>query len=166
MHNAHDSETPAGVSAFLPDEAATLAAGAALAGALAPGLRIFLGGDLGSGKTTLVRGMLRGLGFRGKVKSPTFTLVEVYTVSNLDLYHFDLYRFNDPSEWEEAGFREYFNPASVCIVEWPEKAGGLLPSPDLEIQLALHESGRWLRAAARTPEGRPCLAALKTATGG
>jgi tRNA threonylcarbamoyladenosine biosynthesis protein TsaE len=161
MHNAHDSKTPAGDSVFLPDESATLAAGAALARSLAAGMRIYLSGDLGTGKTTLVRGMLRGLGFRGKVKSPTFTLVEVYAISSLDLYHFDLYRFNEPSEWEDAGFREYFSPASVCLVEWPEKAGGLLPPPDLEIHLSLRESGRLLQSAARTPQGRRCLAALK-----
>ena len=128
-------------------------------------MRIYLDGDLGAGKTTLARGVLRGLGFEGKVRSPSFTLVELYAMSSLDLYHFDFYRFNDPVEWEEAGFREYFNPASVCLVEWPEKAGGLLPPPDLRVHLSLADSGRRLRASATTPAGRRGLAALMTKPG-
>jgi tRNA threonylcarbamoyladenosine biosynthesis protein TsaE len=160
VHDAHDSEPPQDPALFLPDEAATLAAGAALAPALAPGARIYLTGDLGTGKTTLVRGLLRALGFKGKVRSPTFTLLDVYAISNLDLYHFDFYRFNDPAEWEEAGFREYFSPASVCLVEWPENAGSLLPPADLRIWLELADSGRALRARATTPAGRRLLAAL------
>ncbi len=108
----------------LPDEAATLELGARLAGALAPGLAIWLRGDLGAGKTTLTRGLLRELGFTGRVKSPTYTLVELYSFPRFNLYHFDLYRFADPDEWEDAGFREYFNPGSVCLVEWPDKGGG------------------------------------------
>lgn len=160
VHDAHDSDSPPGAALFLPDEAATLAAGAALAGALAPGARIYLSGDLGAGKTTLVRGLLRRLGFEGKVRSPTFTLVDVYAISNLDLYHFDFYRLNDPAEWEEAGFREYFGPASVCLVEWPERAGGLLPPADLELRLSLADAGRNLEVRATTPAGRRLLAAL------
>lgn len=128
-------------------------------------MRIYLEGDLGAGKTTLARGVLRGLGFEGKVRSPTFTLVEVYAMSSLDLYHFDFYRFSDPAEWEEAGFREYFDPTSVCLVEWPEKAGGLLPPPDLRIRLSLADSGRRLNASATTPAGRRGLAALTAAAG-
>ena len=113
----------------LPDEAATRALGARLARVIEPGLVLFLHGELGSGKTTLARGLLRGLGYQGRVKSPTYTLVELYTVSRLDLYHFDCYRFKDPKEWRDAGFNEYFNDASVCLVEWPEKAAGQLPAP-------------------------------------
>jgi len=148
---------------FLPDEAATLAFGAELARALVPGLTIYLVGDLGAGKTTLTRGVLRGLGYSGKVKSPTYTLLELYTVSSLYLYHFDFYRFADPQEWVDAGFREYFNADSVCIVEWPEKAGEFLPAPDLRIQLEAQQSGRSLHVHAETEAGKQCLARLNSA---
>ena len=149
---------------FLPDEAATLAFGAALAQALKPGLVIFLMGDLGAGKTTLTRGVLRALGYGGKVKSPTYTLVELYTVSSLYLYHFDFYRFADPQEWEDAGFREYFNAETVCLVEWPEKAGDFLPVPDLQIQLEVEQNGRSLHVHAETEAGKQCLARLNSGT--
>lgn len=149
---------------FLPDEAATLAFGAALAHALTPGLTIYLVGDLGAGKTTLARGVLRGLGYMGKVKSPTYTLVEVYTVSRLSLYHFDFYRFADPREWVDAGFREHFNPDTVCLVEWPEKAGEFLPTPDVRIVLSVAEGGRSLQANAETEAGKKCLARVEQAS--
>lgn len=145
----------------LPDEAATLAFGAELARALAPGLAIYLDGELGAGKTTLVRGVLRGLGYAGKVKSPTYTLVELYTVSSLYLYHFDFYRFADPREWVDAGFREHFNPDTVCFVEWPEKAGEFLPIPDVRIALSVVEDGRSLQIKAETEAGKKCLARLE-----
>ncbi len=146
---------------FLPDEAATLAFGAALAQALAPGLTIYLDGELGAGKTTLVRGVLRGLGYAGKVKSPTYTLVELYTVSSLYLYHFDFYRFADPREWVDAGFREHFNPDTVCFVEWPEKAGEFLPIPDVRIALSVVDEGRSLQIKAESEAGKKCLARLE-----
>ena len=117
-------------------------------------------GDLGAGKTTLVRGVLHGLGYTGKVKSPTYTLVEPYVVSELHLYHFDLYRFNDVEEWGASGFREYFNPASVCFVEWPEKAGELMPQPDMEICLGLQGAGRSLEIKAHSAQGKTCLERL------
>lgn len=145
----------------LPDEAATLAFGAALAQALTPGLTLYLDGELGAGKTTLVRGVLRGLGYAGKVKSPTYTLVELYTVSSLYLYHFDFYRFADPREWLDAGFREHFNPDTVCFVEWPEKAGEFLPIPDVRIALSVVEDGRSLQIKAETEAGKKCLARLE-----
>ena len=100
--------------------------GAALAAGLEPGLTIYMSGELGAGKTTLARGILRGLGHAGRVKSPSFALVEPYTFSKLYLYHFDFYRFTDPRELGDAGFRDYFNPDSVCLVEWPENAAGML----------------------------------------
>ena len=146
---------------WLPDEAATLAFGAALAQVLRPGLTIYLVGDLGAGKTTLTRGVLRGLGYVGKVKSPTYTLVEVYTVSSLYLYHFDFYRFADPSEWVDAGFREHFNPDTVCFVEWPEKAGEYLPIPDVRIVLSVVDTGRRLHLNAESEAGKKCLAGLE-----
>jgi len=149
------------ISLGLADEAATLELGTRLAGVLSPGLVIWLRGDLGAGKTTLTRGLLRGLGFHGKVKSPTYTLVESYVISGLYLYHFDLYRFVDPEEWDAAGFREYFNRDSVSLVEWPEKAAELLPIPDLEIRLAIHGAGREATLSAFTESGKQCLDRLE-----
>lgn len=141
----------------LPDEAATLALGGGLAAAVRPGMTIWLIGDLGAGKTTLTRGLLRALDYRGRVKSPTYTLVEIYPFSSFNLYHFDLYRFVDPEEWEDAGFREYFNRQSVCLVEWPEKGGAMLPPADLEIRLEVDGEGRLARLRSRTEEGARCV---------
>jgi tRNA threonylcarbamoyladenosine biosynthesis protein TsaE len=144
-------------SAFLPDEAATLAFGARLAQMLEAGLFVALSGNLGSGKTTLTRGILRGFGYAGKVKSPTYTLVELYNLSRLDLYHFDFYRFSDPQEWLDAGFADHFEPRNLCLVEWPECAGDLLPVPDLKISLNVEGDGRRIRIVAETEHGKRCL---------
>jgi tRNA threonylcarbamoyladenosine biosynthesis protein TsaE len=144
----------------LEDETATLALGTRIADVLTPGLTIWLYGDLGAGKTTLSRGLLRGLGFEGKVKSPTYTLVEPYVISGLNLYHFDLYRFVDPEEWDSAGFREFFNPHAVCLVEWPEKAAGLLPAPDIEIRLAIDGAGRTASLSSHSEQGALCVERL------
>lgn len=149
----------------MADEAATLHFAAALAQALQPNLTIYLHGNLGAGKTTLVRGLLHALGYVGKVKSPTYTLVESYevasaTVAKLNIYHFDLYRFNDAEEWEEAGFRDYFNADSVCIIEWPEKAEGILPTPDIDITFAIKNEGRTLRISAHSILGHHFIKAI------
>jgi tRNA threonylcarbamoyladenosine biosynthesis protein TsaE len=146
---------------YLSDEAATLALGARLGAALDPGLYLALSGDLGAGKTTFARGILRGLGFEGRVKSPTYTLVEVYKLSRLDLYHFDLYRFEDPQELWDAGFRDDFGIGNVCLVEWPERAQGLLPPPDIEISLSAEGEGRRIRIGAKTERGAICLNRLQ-----
>jgi tRNA threonylcarbamoyladenosine biosynthesis protein TsaE len=143
----------------LPDAAATRRLGAALAPGIAPGRVAFLSGDLGSGKTTLVQGLLRALGYSGRVKSPTYSLVELYKVSRLNLYHFDFYRFRDRSEWMASGFRDYFNLESACIVEWPERAEGMLAPPDLDIRLEFSGSGRSARLSPRSAFGRDWLAA-------
>ena len=142
---------------FLADEEATEALGAALAPALAPGLVVWLSGDLGAGKTTLTRGLLRALGHQGSVKSPTYTLLEVYAVSRIALYHFDFYRFNTPDEFLEAGLEEYFGGAGACLVEWADKALPYVPPADLEIHLQVAGDGRAARVEARSPRGIECL---------
>ncbi len=165
--------TPLGQRTFeLPDEAATLAFGARLANAVRTadaGLHIHLLGDLGAGKTTLVRATLRALGHEGRVRSPTYTLVEPYRIEDTtavdedgtprvyDVYHFDLYRFADPAEWSEAGFREYFDGRALCLVEWPQKAGTLIGVPDLSFSLDLDGEGRVLTACAYSARGKDCL---------
>jgi len=148
---AHD------ITLELADEAATLDLGAHLAGILQSGVTLYLHGNLGAGKTTLVRGLLHACGHIGKVKSPTYTLVEPYSISGKMVYHFDLYRFMDPEEWEAAGFRDYFNPDSICLVEWPEKAAGLLPVADIDIDLSPSGQGRKARLNANTQTGKACL---------
>lgn len=144
----------------LPDAAATLRAGARIAPGLKGGMVVTLSGDLGAGKTTLIRGALRALGWEGPVKSPTYALLEHYTISRLYFYHFDFYRFDDPAEWENAGFAEYFRPDSVCLIEWPERAAEFITQVDLRLRLTMAEDGRTLSASAPTAEGRACLVAL------
>ncbi len=145
---------------LLANEAATLAAGAKFSQCAVTGLVVFLHGDLGAGKTTFTRGFLQGLGFAGKVKSPTYTLVEPYPFNHLTVYHFDLYRFIDEEEWEAAGFREYFNPNSICLIEWPEKAGYLLPEPDIHVHLMHEGLQRKIQFLANTAQAEQCLAQL------
>jgi tRNA threonylcarbamoyladenosine biosynthesis protein TsaE len=145
-------------STFLPDALATVAAGGRLAPGLVGGMIVTLSGELGAGKTTLVRGMLRGLGWTGSVKSPTYAMVEHYPISSLYLYHFDFYRFDDLDEWDSSGFAEYFRPSAICVIEWPERVAERLPLTDLALSLALSGAGRTLRLAARTAAGSACLA--------
>jgi len=147
-------------SRYLPDEDATLALGASLAPLVEPGLVIALSGDLGAGKTTLVRGLLRALGHAGRVKSPTYSLVELYDFSRLNLYHFDFYRFHDPREWIDAGFRDIFSGRNACLLEWPERAAGLLPPIDLTIRLAIEGNGRLATLEAGSPSGSRILSSL------
>ena len=145
------------VTLYLADEAATLELGARLATILRPGLVVYLSGELGSGKTTLVRGCLRALGYQGRVKSPTFALVEVYKLSRLYLHHFDFYRFEDPSEWIDAGFRDAFEGDNVCVVEWPEKAGNQIPQADLTFRLEYAGAGRLATITGQTDAGKQCF---------
>jgi len=145
---------------YLPDADATMRAGAALAPGLSGGMIVTLSGELGSGKTTLVRGLLRGLGWTGPVKSPSYTLVEHYPISSLYLYHFDFYRFDEPAEWEDSGFAEYFRPDALCVIEWPERVRGMLPPADVALSLRYRGAGRELLLEAGTPAGSACLAAF------
>jgi tRNA threonylcarbamoyladenosine biosynthesis protein TsaE len=146
---------------YLPAEADTLALGAAFAAGLAPGLVIYLQGDLGAGKTTFARGVLRGLGYVNKVRSPTYALVELYKFSKLYLYHFDFYRFKDPRELDDAGFRECFTAESVALVEWPQKAATVLPAADVTVSIRSEADGRLVEIKAHTEAGRRCIEQLQ-----
>lgn len=154
---------------YLPDDAATHSVGEKLSRLVQPPLRIYLSGPLGAGKTALVRSYLRALGVQGAIKSPSYALVEPYNLLNYTVYHFDFYRFFDQNEWQDSGFRDYFEESAVCLVEWPEKAGGLLPPADLEIELAYaaahpvndEPQGRLLKMIARTPRGELLLKQLE-----
>jgi tRNA threonylcarbamoyladenosine biosynthesis protein TsaE len=139
---------------------ATEALGARLA-AVIPRLRLVtVRGPLGAGKTTLVRGMLRGFGHSGTVKSPTFTLVEPYVFGDLIFNHFDFYRVKDPEELEFLGLRDYLREGAVCVVEWPERAGALLPEPDIAITIDDANGDRRVQLTARNRNGEAALEAL------
>lgn len=144
----------------LADPAATEALGAALVPLLSPGLVIWLEGDLGAGKTTLTRGLLRAAGHTGSVKSPTYTLIEVYAVSKIALYHFDFYRFTHADEFLEAGLDEYFGGDGVCLVEWADKALPYVPAPDIGIRLHVSGEARVASLQARSQRGEACLNTL------
>jgi tRNA threonylcarbamoyladenosine biosynthesis protein TsaE len=145
-----------------PDETATQLFAAALAAQ--PALQhalIELHGDLGAGKTTLVRHLLRALGVQGRVKSPTYAVVEPYELPGLNVWHFDFYRFSDPREWEDAGFRDIFASPGLKLAEWPAKAAGFLPRADLVIQLeATDDEARLVTLTAHTPVGVALLQAM------
>jgi tRNA threonylcarbamoyladenosine biosynthesis protein TsaE len=151
----------------LHDEAGTLALGAALARVLTPGLTIYLHGDLGAGKTALTRAMLHAAGHAGHVKSPTYTLAEPYSVTlagrPVEVVHFDLYRLASPEEFLDAGFRDYFSENTVCVIEWPEKAAGVLPAPDIQLLLSIAGHGRDIELQGLSDQGRQCLDCLKFA---
>jgi tRNA threonylcarbamoyladenosine biosynthesis protein TsaE len=157
MHASH-------LTVALADEAATLELGRRLAEVVTPGCVIWLEGDLGAGKTTLVRGLLRAAGETGPVKSPTYTLVEVHPVSGIYFYHFDFYRFNQAEEYLDAGLDEYFSGNGICLVEWPDKAAPYLAPADLDIRLSVVEQGRIATLTAHTERGHACLAGVTSSS--
>lgn len=136
---------PMETEAFLADEAATVAMGIQLQAQLGADDIVFLHGNLGVGKTTLVRGLLRAMGFEGAVKSPTYTLLEPYTIAGQAIYHFDFYRILDPQELDFIGVEEILAGPGLKLVEWPEQAQGKLPAPDVEIVLTVQGEGRHIR---------------------
>lgn len=146
------------------DETATKLLAADLAAS--PALRqafIELHGDLGAGKTTLVRHLLRALGVTGRIKSPTYAVVEPYELPNFNVWHFDFYRFSDPREWEDAGFRDIFASPGLKLAEWPEKAGALLPRADLAIHLEVQsDESRRVTLTAHTATGEALLKEVNT----
>ena len=135
-----DIQLPCTLSIQNENEMMTL--GGQIATLLPIGGVVKLYGDLGAGKTTLVRGLLRSLGFEGTVKSPTYTLVEPYHTAQRHIYHFDLYRLADPEELEYLGVRDYFRPDALCLLEWPDKAANFIPKADLEVHINYSENGR------------------------
>ena len=148
------------ISALLQDESATVAYGNKLAEIISQGAVIYLHGDLGAGKTTFTRGVIQGLGHKGNVKSPTYTLVEPYELGDVNAYHFDLYRLADPEELEFMGIRDYFNDLAICLVEWPEKGQGFIPQPDLDIELEYVDNKRRIHCTSRSEKGLNLLQQL------
>lgn len=144
----------------LPDEAATLALAGRFFQALPSGGLVVLRGNLGAGKTAFVRGCLRAAGYQGAVKSPTFTLVEEYSLKGRAIYHFDLYRLVDPEELEWMGIRDYLRPDALCFVEWPEKGEGVLPLADLEVSIAIDGTARNAELVANSVLGQAVLNTL------
>ena len=160
----------------LPDEQATEALGTRLSRVILSSLKnneinkldtsvgaaVYLSGDLGAGKTALARALLRAAGVTGRIKSPSYALLESYKVSSLYFYHIDFYRFGDSREWEDAGFRDLFSNNAIILIEWPEKAAGHLPPPDLLIELAYADPGRTARITTQTKRGVTWLTSLNT----
>lgn len=158
---------------FIPDEANMLEFGKQLAQASLSHMAsygearndinrvIFLYGQLGAGKTTVARGFLHGLGYKGRVKSPTYTLVEPYELPTGTVFHFDLYRLHTPEELESIGIQDYFIPHTICLIEWPEHGKGLLPMPDLSCYISLHDNSREIKLMAQSAYGKTILQRLQ-----
>ncbi|WP_404342224.1 tRNA (adenosine(37)-N6)-threonylcarbamoyltransferase complex ATPase subunit type 1 TsaE [Vreelandella venusta] len=145
----------------LNDEVAHVAFGEALGQALKGHGRVYLEGDLGAGKTTLTRGILRAYGYQGAVKSPTYTLVEPYEFGEQRIYHLDLYRLADPEELEFMGGRDVLADDALCLIEWPSRGEGWLPAPDLRIQLSVADQGRTALLTAGSPLGQRVVEQLE-----
>lgn len=145
---------------LLLDELSTLGMGEKCAQAIQIPAVIYLYGELGAGKTTFARGFLRGLGYEGHVRSPTYTLVEPYEMGHYTLYHFDLYRLQDPHELEYMGIKDYFHATAICLIEWPENGKGELPNADVDCYFQLYESGRLFKMVAHSAAGGRILQGL------
>jgi tRNA threonylcarbamoyladenosine biosynthesis protein TsaE len=146
----------------IKDEADMMDLGARLVAAMGDNHQgiIYLHGDLGAGKTTLVRGLLRSLGVQGAVKSPTYTLVEPYELPEWDVYHFDLYRLSNPEELEFIGIRDYFSEGKLCLIEWPELGEGVLPEADVEVTIGYQPDGRDVIISAHSARGQQIISAI------
>lgn len=149
----------------LPDENTHVAFGETLGRLLQGRGRLYLHGDLGAGKTTLTRGVLRAYGHKGAVKSPTYTLIEPYELDGRRVYHLDLYRLGDPEELEFIGGRDVFADDALCVVEWPARGAGWLPPADLDLTLEVAGAGRRARLASATARGEALLGELAAARG-
>ena len=148
------------MSLILKDESETVALGARIAAVLQGGEMIYLSGELGAGKTTLVRGLINALGHTGNVKSPTYTLVEPYSIKGRNIYHFDLYRINDPEELEAMGIRDYCDGESICLFEWPEQGEDVLPAADIILSFSHSDLGRELKIESKSAKGEHILSQL------
>lgn len=144
----------------LPDELASERFSAQLAACLCPATTLAFSGELGAGKTTIIRAMLKSLGVQSAIKSPTFSLVESYTRNNLCIHHFDLYRIEHEDELEYLGFRDYFTKDSICCIEWAENAGNALSKIDIRFKLSIKGAGREMQINALTAAGISILACL------
>jgi len=157
-----ESNEPSELTLTLIDVTTTEKLGAVLADVLPEGVLVFLTGELGTGKTTLVRGVLRALGYQGAVKSPTYTLLEEYSLAGREIIHFDLYRLIDPEELELIGIRDYFNDKACCFVEWPARGEGYLPPEDLLVWMSHRGSGREVRISATSNRGKEMVGSIQT----
>ncbi|QPB43109.1 tRNA (adenosine(37)-N6)-threonylcarbamoyltransferase complex ATPase subunit type 1 TsaE [Rodentibacter haemolyticus] len=150
---------------YIPDEATMLRFGKKLAETIVQyqaerAVILYFNGDLGAGKTTLTRGMVQGLGHKGNVKSPTYTLVEEYNIAGKMIYHFDLYRLADPEELEFMGIRDYFGKNSICLIEWAEKGEGILPPADLLVNIDYYDDARNITLTAQNTLGEQIIQQL------
>jgi tRNA threonylcarbamoyladenosine biosynthesis protein TsaE len=145
---------------LIRDEIEMRELGARLIEACDHGGVISLRGELGTGKTTLVRGALQSLGLVTGVRSPTYTLIEYYAFDQFDVAHFDLYRLGDPEELEYLGYRDYLNPQTLCFIEWPQRAGGYLQLIDLEVQIEYHPEGRIVKLLPGSEWGRQLVSGV------
>ncbi len=136
-------------------------AGRRAASGVKGGQVVYLRGELGAGKTTWVRGLVRGLNYSGPIKSPTYTLLETYDLRGCNVYHFDLYRLRDPNELEDLAFRDYLDGSGICLVEWPERGLGCLPAPDCLIDIQYDNGGRYLTMKCATKQGESLCAGMR-----
>lgn len=145
----------------IPNESEMLKFGAQLASVCEPQCLIYLHGNLGAGKTTLVRGFLQGLGYQQKVKSPTYTLIESYLINHWQIFHFDLYRVHHPIELENFGIRDYLAASAICLIEWPEQGEGILPPPDLSCDITHLNQERLITLRPNSAKGQAILSKLR-----